>query len=88
MIHVYRITNGPEVGDLVDSIEALEAFAREHGPWRYNVDEHSLAVATGQDRERIAGHDGARLFPSSAATRVIDRLCDAFASHCASCVNS
>ena len=27
---------------ILDSIESLEAFAREHGPGRYDVDEHSL----------------------------------------------
>jgi hypothetical protein len=39
---VYRITKNPFVGELVDSTEAAESFAREHGPGRYQVDEHSL----------------------------------------------
>jgi hypothetical protein len=42
MTTVYRITKSPQVGEVVDSTEALEAFAREHGPGRYHVDEHSL----------------------------------------------
>ncbi len=42
MTHVYRISKGPDVGDILDSIESLEAFARNHGPGRYDVDEHSL----------------------------------------------
>ena len=40
--HIYRTTKSPEVGDIVDSVEALESFAREHGPGRYDVDEHAL----------------------------------------------
>jgi hypothetical protein len=42
MTHVYRVFKGPNVGDILDSIESLEAFARGHGPGRYNVDEHSF----------------------------------------------
>ena len=41
MPHVYRITKSPEVGDIVDSIDALKSFAKEHGQGRYDVDEHS-----------------------------------------------
>jgi hypothetical protein len=41
MPHIYRINKSPEVGDIVDSVEALKSFVREHGPGRYNVDEHS-----------------------------------------------
>jgi len=51
MTHVYRITKGPNVGELVDSIESVEAFARQHGPDRYDVDEHSLDPFT---KPRIA----------------------------------
>ena len=40
--HFYRISKGLDVGDIVDSIESLQAFARDHGPGRYVVDEHSL----------------------------------------------
>jgi hypothetical protein len=42
MTHIYRITRSSDVGALVDSVEALEAFARELGPGCYTVDEHSL----------------------------------------------
>ena len=37
-----RISKGPDVGELAGSIKVLEVFAREHGPGRYRVDEHSL----------------------------------------------
>jgi hypothetical protein len=47
MPHTYRITKSPEVGDLVESVDALKSFAREHGPVRYGVDEHSLDPFTG-----------------------------------------
>jgi hypothetical protein len=42
VIQIYRITKSPEVGDIVDSVDALESFAQEHGPGRYDFDEHSL----------------------------------------------
>jgi hypothetical protein len=42
MTHVYRISIGPNVGHILDSIESLESFARDHGPGRYHVDDHSL----------------------------------------------
>jgi hypothetical protein len=42
MPHIYRIAKSPEVGDLVDSVDALKSFAKENGPGRYDVDEHSL----------------------------------------------
>jgi hypothetical protein len=38
---VYRVTKVLDVSLLVDSIEAVEAFARHHGPGRYIVDEHA-----------------------------------------------
>jgi hypothetical protein len=41
MSHVYRVSKSPDVGEVVDSIPAVEAFAREHGPGRYHVDEHA-----------------------------------------------
>jgi hypothetical protein len=47
MPHTYRITKSPEVGDLVDSVDSLNSFAREHGPGRYDVDEHSLDPFSG-----------------------------------------
>jgi hypothetical protein len=42
MPHIYRITKSPDLGDIVHSVDDLKAFAPEHGPRRYNVDEHSL----------------------------------------------
>ncbi|MGO9919582.1 MAG: hypothetical protein ACLQIB_33405 [Isosphaeraceae bacterium] len=42
MPHIYSIAKSPEVGDIVESLDELEPFAREHDPGRYNVDEHSL----------------------------------------------
>jgi hypothetical protein len=42
MPQIYRVTKSPEVGDLVDSIRAAEAFARENGPGRYVIDEHAV----------------------------------------------
>jgi hypothetical protein len=41
MSRVYRVTKGQDVGEVVDSIRAVEAFARDNGPGRYHVDEHS-----------------------------------------------
>jgi hypothetical protein len=32
MIHVYLISNSPEVADFVDTLAALSAFARDDGP--------------------------------------------------------
>jgi hypothetical protein len=40
--HIFRITKSPEVGEIVDSLEALKSFANENGSGRYDVDEHSL----------------------------------------------
>jgi hypothetical protein len=42
MPHIYRITKSLEVGELIDSVDALKSFARQHGPGGYDVDEHSL----------------------------------------------
>ena len=47
MTRRFRISRSPDVGDPVDSVEALEAFARSHGPGRYDVDEHSLDLSAG-----------------------------------------
>jgi hypothetical protein len=41
MTRLIRITKGPDVGDILDSIESREAFARSHSPGSYQVDEHS-----------------------------------------------
>jgi hypothetical protein len=37
-----RIVRGPDIRYILDSIGSLDPFAREHGPGRYDVDEHSL----------------------------------------------
>ena len=39
MPSVYRISKGSGAGGLVDSVEAIEDFARQHGPGKYHVDE-------------------------------------------------
>jgi len=49
MTRVSRISKGPDVGDFFDSSEALSAFARDHGPGRYDVDEHSLDAFPGSN---------------------------------------
>jgi hypothetical protein len=54
MPHVYRISKGPDVGQLVDSAESLEAFARDHGAGRYHVDEHSLEPCDGSNAKAHA----------------------------------
>jgi hypothetical protein len=38
----FRISMGPNIGEILDSIESVEAFARSHGPGRCDVDEHSF----------------------------------------------
>jgi hypothetical protein len=43
----FRVSKGPEVADILNSIESFEAFARSHGPGRYQVDEHSLDPSPG-----------------------------------------
>jgi len=47
MSRCFRISKGPDDGDILDSIEALPAFAKEHGPGRYGVDVHSLDAFPG-----------------------------------------
>jgi hypothetical protein len=42
MTHLYSISKGADVGEVLDSVESLEAYARDHGPGRYDVYEHSL----------------------------------------------
>jgi hypothetical protein len=44
---VYRVSKSPDVGEVVDSVPAVEAFAREHGPGRYHVDEHAAQFLAG-----------------------------------------
>jgi len=41
MTRVYRISKGTDVGDTIDSIDAIAGFTRAHGPSRYRVDEIS-----------------------------------------------
>jgi hypothetical protein len=53
----FRISKGSDVGDILDSVEALPAFARDHGPGRYDVDEHSLDRFPGSNHvDRAWGH--------------------------------
>ena len=47
--HIYRITKGPDVGDLVDTEQDIEEFTLDHGPGRYHVDEHSLEPFEGSN---------------------------------------
>jgi len=54
MTHVYRITKSPVVGALVNFGEELELFARENGPGRYHVDEHSLEPFEGSNAKARA----------------------------------
>ncbi len=54
MSKVHRITKSPEVGDILNSVESLVAFARERGPGRYDVDEHSLDPFPGANVAALA----------------------------------
>jgi hypothetical protein len=56
MTRVYRISKFPVVGDILDSVESLEAFARNHDPVGYDVDEHSLDPFT---RTKVSERVGA-----------------------------
>jgi hypothetical protein len=47
MSRVYRVSKSPEVGEVVDSVQSAEAFARENGPGRYHVDEHAADYLPG-----------------------------------------
>jgi hypothetical protein len=51
---IYRITMSPEIGDVVDSLEAAASFAKEHGPGCYDVDEHSLDPFPGTNVTALA----------------------------------
>jgi hypothetical protein len=42
MTRWFRISKGPDVGDIFDSIDSFKEFAPDHGPGCYDVDEHSL----------------------------------------------
>ena len=41
MTHACRSSNEADVGEVLDAVEALQAFARDRGPGCYDVDEHS-----------------------------------------------
>jgi hypothetical protein len=47
MIRVYRVSKSPEIGEVVDSIPAVETYVRETGIGRYQVDEHALEPLPG-----------------------------------------
>ena len=47
MPHGCRSSIGPDGGGFGDSIESLEAFARNHCPGSYVVNEHSLDPSAG-----------------------------------------
>jgi hypothetical protein len=51
---VYRITKSTGVGEIVDSVESLVTFARDHGPGRYDVDERSLDPFEGSNAKARA----------------------------------
>jgi hypothetical protein len=42
MARVYRISEGPDVNDILGSIESSEAFAGDHGQGSYDIDEQFL----------------------------------------------
>jgi hypothetical protein len=53
MVRVYRVSKGQEVGEVVDTIKAVEAFARDNGPGRYHVDKiRSDALPSGHTARR------------------------------------
>jgi hypothetical protein len=57
MTRCFCISNGSDVGDLFDSVESLEAFARDRVPDRYEVDEHSREPFPGSNHvARAWGH--------------------------------
>jgi len=42
MTRCFRISKGVDVCEILDFLQAISGFALDHGPSRYNVDEHSL----------------------------------------------
>jgi hypothetical protein len=53
----FRKSNSHEAGDILASVESLEAFARDHGPGRYDIDEHSDDLFLGSKHvARAWGH--------------------------------
>jgi hypothetical protein len=58
MTRVLRISKGTIVGDILDSIEALQEFAREHGAARYDINVHSLERSPRIERlGQVVGQD-------------------------------
>jgi hypothetical protein len=49
VFNVYRITKSPAVGDLLDSVEAVEAYVGENGLGRYAIDEHAADPSPGSE---------------------------------------
>jgi hypothetical protein len=41
MSQIYRISQGRDFGEIIDSVAELEDFARQNGHGRYHVDETS-----------------------------------------------
>jgi hypothetical protein len=63
---VFRITKSSDVSDIVHSEEQLKAFARDHGPGRFHVDEHSLDPFEGSNAKarqwgKVIHHDDGRV---------------------------
>ena len=66
MPHVYRISKGQYVGEIVHSVEVLASFTIEHGPGRYDVDEHSFdpfpgSNVTAQAWGKVIHHKGGQV---------------------------
>ena len=51
---VFRIFKAADVGAIVDSEEEMKAFARQHGPGRYRVDQHTLDPFPGSNAKARA----------------------------------
>jgi hypothetical protein len=70
--HVYRISKGRDVGDILDSVEALETFARSHGKGRYDVDEHFLDPFPGTN---VAARAWGKVIHRQDGQVVLDPIC-------------
>jgi hypothetical protein len=67
MTHVYRISKGPDIGEIADTIEDLELLARQYGLGQYHVNEISSDPMTGGHTSRkwgtvIVAPDGTVIF--------------------------
>jgi hypothetical protein len=40
--NIHPCSKAYDIGEIPDSFESLEAFVRDHGPGRFDVDEHPL----------------------------------------------